>query len=107
MVLGKKSDFLQATGRYGEAEPLYLWAIKILVSALGWEHPNTQTSITNYLVAKLTALGKIQNPQEEGLKYLQEHPDEVQELLNEVFVLSNETGEVSNEGGGSSSEVKE
>jgi hypothetical protein len=59
------------------------------------------------LVAKLTALGKITNVQTEGLKYLKEHPDEVQELLDEVFVLSNEVKEVPSEGEGSSSEVKE
>jgi hypothetical protein len=69
---------------------------------LGWEHPNTQTSITNYLAAKLIALGKIVDAQTEGIKYIEEHPDEVQELLNEVFFSSNESGEVSNEGGGSS-----
>jgi tetratricopeptide (TPR) repeat protein len=87
--LNNLAGLLRATGRYGEAEPLYRRAIKIWVSALGWEHPNTQTGITNYLLAKLIALGKIADAQTEGIKYLEEHPEEVQELLREVFVLTN------------------
>jgi hypothetical protein len=35
-------------GRYGEAEPLYLRALMILLQQLGETHPNTQTVQANF-----------------------------------------------------------
>ena len=93
IALNNLSVFLASNKRFDEAKPLFLRAIKIYVSIFGWEHPSTKNCIENYLMEKLTLQGKIHNSQDEWLKYMNEHPDEVQELLREVFASQSEMQE--------------
>ena len=39
--LNNLAVLLQAQGRYGEAEPLYRWALAICEAELGPDHPHT------------------------------------------------------------------
>ena len=46
--LNNLAGLYDSQGRYTEAEPLYLEAIKIATQVLGKNHPHTQTIMENY-----------------------------------------------------------
>ena len=48
--LNNRAGLLEATGRPGEAEPLFRQAVEILRNALGNDHPTTREIATNYAI---------------------------------------------------------
>ncbi len=57
-------------GRYKEAKPLYLGAVRIALHSLGIEHPNTQTFLKNFY-EMLQAQGRCASV-EEFQQYVEE-----------------------------------
>ena len=55
--LNNLAELLRATGRYGEAEPLYRRALVIREQALGPAHPDVASSLNN-LAELLDATGR-------------------------------------------------
>jgi tetratricopeptide (TPR) repeat protein len=53
--LSNLAGLYYSQGRYSEAEPLYIQALRILMQKLGENHPNTQRGWKNYL----TFLSKV------------------------------------------------
>jgi hypothetical protein len=51
----------QFQGRYGEAEPLYVQALEILVNTLPENHPYIQSGLSNFmgLVQQAVAAGRV------------------------------------------------
>ncbi len=47
--LNNLAELYEAIGRYGEAEPLYARCLEIALQALGQDHPNTQTFLSNFV----------------------------------------------------------
>jgi hypothetical protein len=47
--LNNLAALYESQGRYGEAEPLYVQALGILVQQLGEDHPNTQKGLGNFI----------------------------------------------------------
>jgi hypothetical protein len=47
--LNNLAGFYQAQGRYDEAEPLYQRAVKVSMSSLGMNHPQTQQILMSHL----------------------------------------------------------
>ena len=98
VLLNKSALLLHATGRYGEAEPLYRRALVIREQALGPAHPDVASSLNN-LAELLRATGRSGEAEplyRRALEILEQalgpaHPD-VATSLNNLAALLRATG---------------
>ena len=89
LVCNQAGFFLNSQGRYGEAEPLYVEALKIWKTELGERHPSTARSLNNLalLYASQGRYGEAEPLYVEALEIRktelgERHPDTAQGLNN-------------------------